>query len=531
MSKFQTRAERNIAWCEKHLRIPEGKFVGQPLKMAEYMKEDFRAIYDNPNALTRRAIISRGRKNAKTVESAMIALLHICGPEARPNSQLYSAAQSRDQAAILFSLAAKMARMSPQLNEVLDIKESAKSIVCDELGAVYKALSADAATAYGLSPVLIIHDELGQVRGPKSDLYDALETATAAQENPLSIVISTQAPNDNDLLSILIDNAMNGDPLTGEKDPKTVLRFNTANLELDPFSIEAIRAANPAFDIFMNKDEVLDMQRKAKEMPTSQAEFENLVLNRRVETKAPFVTAPVWKKCGFPVDSHPTNFMFGGLDLSAVSDLTALVYIQQLFSNENPANYKWHVTPKFWIPGNGIEEKQRQDKVPYAYWRDEGYINVVTGSSTIEYDFIAEELMNDIKSGLPIKKIGFDRYNYKHLKPWLRKVGFKPEDLEGDDAMFIEFGQGFVSMSPALRSLESLILNQKIAHGDHPVLAWHVSNAVTVPDPAGNRKLVKNFRKGGSIAKIDGIIALLIALGIAETIEIKPQKQPRIILI
>ena len=71
----QTRAERNIAWCERHLRLPEGKFVGQPLKMAEFMKDDFRAIYDNPHG-TRRAIISRGRKNAKTTESAMIVALH-----------------------------------------------------------------------------------------------------------------------------------------------------------------------------------------------------------------------------------------------------------------------------------------------------------------------------------------------------------------------------------------------------------------------------------------------------------------------
>lgn len=62
-----------------------------------------------------RAIISFGRKNGKTALSAMLLLLHLCGPEARPNSQLYSAAQSRDQAAILFNLAAKMVRFSPTL--------------------------------------------------------------------------------------------------------------------------------------------------------------------------------------------------------------------------------------------------------------------------------------------------------------------------------------------------------------------------------------------------------------------------------
>ena len=213
-----TRAERNIAWCEKYIRIPEGKFVGQPLKMADFMKDDFRAIYDNPHG-TRRAIISRGRKNAKTTESAMILLLHLAGPEAKHNSQLFSAARSRDQAAILFALAAKMVRMSPDLNSVITVRDSGKQLFCGELGTLYRALSAEAATAYGLSPVLVVHDELGQVKGPRDSLYEALETATAAQEQPLSIIISTQAPTDADLLSTLIDDAKTG------ADPRVVLRF------------------------------------------------------------------------------------------------------------------------------------------------------------------------------------------------------------------------------------------------------------------------------------------------------------------
>lgn len=99
--KKPSRADRNISWCERYIRIPDGKFVGQPLKMADFMKEDFRAIFDNPHG-TRRAIISRGRKNAKTVETALLMLLYLVGPEARPNSQLFSAARSRDQASVLF---------------------------------------------------------------------------------------------------------------------------------------------------------------------------------------------------------------------------------------------------------------------------------------------------------------------------------------------------------------------------------------------------------------------------------------------
>ncbi|NBV62111.1 MAG: terminase, partial [Rhodobacteraceae bacterium] len=283
----KTRAERNIAWCERHLKLPDGKFVGQPFKMAEFMKDDFRAIYDNPHG-TRRAIISRGRKNAKTTESAAIVCLHLCGPEARKNGQLFSAAQSRDQASILFNLAAKMIRMSPELSAVVTIRDTAKQLFCPELGTLYRALSAEAATAYGLSPVLTIHDELGQVKGPRSQLYDALETATAAQDEPLSIIISTQAPTDADLLSVLIDDAAGG------HDPRTVLRFQTAPEGVDAFGEDAIRAANPAFDLFMNKAEVLAMAEDARRMPARQSEYENLVLNRRVDASAPFVSRGAW---------------------------------------------------------------------------------------------------------------------------------------------------------------------------------------------------------------------------------------------
>ena len=239
--KIETRAERNIDWIHEYCRVPEGQHVGKPLKLAPFMQDDLRAIYDNPHG-TRRAIISRARKNAKTAEAALILLLHLCGPEFKPNSQLISAAQSRDQAGILFGLAAKMVQLSPDLHDVVQIRETAKELLCPALGTRYRALSAEATTAYGLSPALTVHDELGQVRGPRSELYDALETATAAQGDPLTVVISTQAPTDNDLLSVLIDDAIEG------HDPRVVLRIDSAPLDGDPFTEAAIRAANPAFD-------------------------------------------------------------------------------------------------------------------------------------------------------------------------------------------------------------------------------------------------------------------------------------------
>jgi phage terminase large subunit-like protein len=499
-----TRAERNIAWCEKYLRIPEGKFVGQPLKMADFMKDDFRAIYDNPHG-TRRAIISRGRKNAKTTESAMILLLHLCGPEAKPNSQLFSAAQSRDQAAVLFSLAAKMVRLSPDLSSVVVVRDTAKQLYCHELGTLYRALSAEASTAFGLSPILTVHDELGQIKGPRSQLYEALETATAAQSDPLSIIISTQAPTDNDLLSILIDDAKAG------HDPRTVLRFQSAPEGIDPFSEEAIRAANPAFDVFMNKVEVLAMAEDARRMPSRQAEYENLVTNRRVEASAPFVSRSLWASCGGDVDDLDGVPVYAGLDLSEVNDLTALVLVGKIGD-------EWHVKPTFWLPADGLRDKARADRVPYDVWHADGFLEAAPGR-TVDYEYVAGH-MKALFDRYDIRKVAFDRWNWRHFRPYLVRAGFTEEQL---DEHFVEFGQGFQSMSPALRELEGALLNGKIRHGNHPVLTMCAANAVVQADPAGNRKLSKLKSSG----RIDGMVSLAQAFGVVpETEEALPE--PRI---
>jgi phage terminase large subunit-like protein len=436
-----------IAFIEQVCFIPEGKHVGKKLELFEWQKAEIRRIYDNPHG-TRRAIISMGRKNAKTTLAACLLLAHLCGPPARsrPNSQLYSAAQSRDQAAIIFSLAAKMVRMNPELLRIVTIQETAKSLICPELGTRYRALSADATTAYGLSPALVIHDEIGQVRGPRSALYEALETATGAQESPLSILISTQAPTDADLLSILIDDAQAG------HDSHTVLSLHTAPIDLDPFDEATIRLANPAFGTFLNAREVLAMAQDAKRMPAREAEYRNLILNQRVEVSSPFISPAVWKACSGPVASLGCIPVYGGLDLSAVSDLTALVLIGW-------RGGKWHVQPTFWLPSEGLAEKAVAERVPYDLWHAQGHLQLTPGK-TVSYEFVANYLRQMFQRH-NVQKLAFDRWNFRHLLPWLLKAGFSEQLVQ---ERFVEFGQGVASMSPALRDLEQVLLEGNLAH-------------------------------------------------------------------
>jgi phage terminase large subunit-like protein len=462
---------------------------GQKIVLRKFQKVKVRRMYDQ---VCRRIIISYGRKNAKTAFAAIIILLHLCGPEARRNSGLYSSALSRDQAAILYHLAAKMVRLNQALHNVVSPRDTVKQLYCEKLGTLYAALSSDASTNLGLSPAMIIHDELGQVKGPRHPLYEALETATAAQEDPLSVIISTQAPTDADLLSVLIDDAQDG------QDPRTAVFLYTADMEDDPFDVETIRQANPAFDEFMNQEEVLAMAEDARRMPSRESEYRNLILNQRVESNDPFVNQTIWRDNAGPEEGW--DVCFGGLDLSEVNDLTAFILV-------SPVKGITNVRAKFWLPEEGIIEKSRMDRVPYDIMADEGYLSLTPGRS-IEYKFVAEYLY-DVFQTENIRKIAFDRWNMRHLKPWLIEAGMTEAFIED---RFVEFGQGYVSMSPALRTLEAILLNGKMRHGNNHTLTMCAANSIVKTDEAGNRKLDKKRSRG----RIDGMVALAMACAVAE---------------
>jgi len=505
-----TEGERVIRWIEKYCRIPEGKDVGKPVVLREWQRDVLRGIYDTP---TRLAIISFGRKNGKTALSAFLLLAHLCGPKSKYNGQLYSAAQARDQAALLFNLAAKVVRLSPELDAVVKIHDSGKMLACPERGTGYEALSADAKTNFGKSPTFICHDELGQVKGPRSQLYESLETATGAQESPLSIVISTQSPTPGDLLSVLIDDAKT------KADPKVKLFLFTAPEELDPFSDEAIRAANPAFGDFLNEVEVRGQAESARRMPAREAAYRNLVLNQRINMHSPFLARPVWESCGGAVDEDAfRGALYAGLDLSGRNDLTAFVVVAQ-------RDGKWHVRPEFWCPEAGIEERSRRDRAPYDLWHQQGFLHATPGAS-IDFSFVAQRL-TEIASESESLCIAFDRWRMDYLTAELTKLGVPftvlakmevqplPEGL-----VLVRHGQGFQDMPPALDALEAELLNGRLRHGSHPVLTWCAANAVAERNAAGERKLEKSKSTG----RIDGIVALAMAMRCALTYSLTPME-------
>lgn len=493
MASKVTRGRRAIEWIEAYCRIPEGAKVGQPVKLERWQKDIIRSIYDSP---TRMAVISFGRKNGKTALAAFLCLLHLCGPEARPNSQLFSAARSRKQAAVLFELCAKMVRMSSDLDHHLTIRDTAKELLCPELGTIYHALSAEASTAHGLSPVFVVHDELGQVRGPKDALYEALDTGSAAHEDPLSIVISTQAPTDDDLLSRLIDDAKTG------ADPKNKLFLFSAETDADPFDVETIKQANPAFGSFQNKEETQRQALKAQRMPSEESGYRNLILNQRVNTNSPFISRSVWDANeGEPDLDFSGRTVWGGLDLAQRRDTSALVWLAE--------GDRLDVHPVFWLPEKGLSERAHQDRVPYDVWARQGHLRTSPGP-TVNYMHIAQEIVAMVRRA-DVRGIGFDPYLSDALWPLLEQCGM---DTEERDALFHKFPQNYAGMSTAIGSLEAVLYEDSLAHGGHPVLTNHAANAVAIRGSVTDQILLK---KPSDTARIDGVVALAMAIGLRDS--------------
>lgn len=486
--KKLTRGERVIAFIERYCIVSEGDLIGKPIRLEAFQKKFFTDVYDNPVG-TRRGYLSIARKNSKTATIACLLLAHICGPEAVQNSRIISGAMSRDQAAEVYNYASKMIQLSPDLTRVTRIIPSSKKIVGLVRNVEYQAASADGKTAHGKSPIIAILDEVGQIRGPQSDFVDAIVTAQGAYENAMLFAISTQAPNDNDLFSIWLDDAKES------KDPRIVSHVYEAPNECELLDRTGWYAANPALGIFRSLKDVEEQADRAARMPSFEPTFRNLVLNQRVEMSAPFISKGVWLLNSMEADDAVfyERPVYVGLDLSAKNDLTAMVMIAH-------DDTRWHVKPIFWTPEKGLRDRSKRDRAPYDIWADQGFIRALPGAS-IDYEHVAVEIA-DALEGVQVACMAFDRWRFDLLKKEFDKLGL--------EYPLHPFGQGFKDMAPAIDSLETLLLNEQMAHSAHPVLTMCMANAKIEQDAAGNRKLNKQKATG----RIDGAVALAMAVGV-----------------
>jgi len=484
-----TRGKKVVAFIEAFCLIPEGQYVGQPMKLLPFQKKFILDVYDNP-AGTSRAYLSVARKNGKSALIAAILLAHIVGPEAKQNSQIVSGARSRDQAALVFKLAEKMVRLSPQLSEIVRVVPSSKMLIGLVMNVEYKAISAEAGTAHGLSPVLAILDEVGQVRGPQDSFIEAIETAQGAHASPLLIAISTQAATDADLFSNWLDDAANA------KDRRIVSHVYTAPEDCALGDKKSWRAANPALGKFRSLQDMADFAKQAARLPAKENSFRWLYLNQRIEAVSPFLSKSEWEANATAADVPLGSPCWAGLDLSASRDLTALVLVF-------PIDDQFHVVPHFFLPRQGIRERSQSEKYPYDTWAKQGYLTLIDGPVIIPS--VIAMAVAEISQDYDLQLLSYDRWRIHDFQRELDNIGAQ--------IPMASFGQGFKDMAPAVDKVERLVAERKLRHGGNPILNMCAAGAVIEQDPAGNRKLTKKK----SLNRIDGLVALAMALGCMST--------------
>jgi len=496
------RVQRIIDFIEC-LPVPSGKLRGQPFKLMEWEKDFIRDVYGPTGGdglrIVRRGVLSIGRKNGKTTLIAALVLVHLVGPEAIENGEVASAATEREQAAIIFKQCSRIIKMEPELAEMLTIVPSTKTIVCYENGSTYKALSSEAGSKHGGEPSFVLYDELAQAKN--RELYDVLDTSMGTHAEPLFITISTQNNDPQHVLSELIDDGLSA------KDPTTVTHLHAVPDKVeDVFKEKEWYAANPALGVFRSLKDMRAMAARAKRMPSFENTFRNLYLNQRVDAKSPLIPRSEWTGCkNKKTGLVPGEDVYLSLDLSGSTDLTAMT---ALSVEDGDRVRLW-----FWKPEGLIKDHQKRDRVPYAMWVKKGIITTTPGR-TVNHGFVAQQIAEAI-GVYNVLGVAFDRWRIEDLRRELDAIGIESyihgKDKEIPGALrLVPWGQGFRDMAPAVDALEASILERKLQHDGNPCLTWNVSNAVSVSDPSGNRKLDKSKTR----FRIDGLVSLAMALGL-----------------
>lgn len=490
-----SRSERVIVFLET-LTITAGPLAGKPFVVRPWQAEFIRAVYDpvgeDGRRRVRTALLSMGRKNGKSGLAAGLALAHLCGPEAEPRGQLYSCAADREQASIMHSEMAAMIMASPFLSARCNIRQHTRDITDAVTGSRYKAMSSDAKLAHGYSPSFVVYDELAQAQNRR--LFDALATGTAGRAEPLMVVISTQAEDDHHIMSEQVDYAAR--IAAGELDDPTFYgKVYTVPIEADPWDEANWHLANPALGDFRSLEEMRVYAKRAKHTPALEASFRSLYLNQRVAAEAGLFGPADWAACHHPVDPDSLRGQrcYGGLDLSLTKDLSAFA----LYFPASGVVLCW-----FWLPADGLAEREDQDGVPWRLWCSQGHLEATPGR-TVDKRVLAQRI-GEICSAFDVLSIAYDRWGFPELERAVADAGV-------DLPPMVEFGQGYKDMNPAVAAIEREVIEHRLKH-DNPILTWCARNTRAIVDPAGNRKLVK---PQDARRRIDGIVALTMAIGIA----------------
>ncbi|WP_202695228.1 MULTISPECIES: terminase TerL endonuclease subunit [Bacteria] len=482
----------NFIECLSHTK---GKWSGKPFELIDWQEQIIRDIFGTlkPNGYRQfnTAYIEIPKKMGKSELAAAVALLLCCG-DGEERAEVYGCAADRQQASIVFEVAADMVRMSPALSKRVKILSATKRIVFQPTNSFYQVLSAEAYSKHGFNIHGVVFDELHTQ--PNRKLFDVMTKGSGdARTQPLYFLITTAG---SDTKSICYETHQKAkDLLEGRKVDPTFYPVIYGADESDDWTDPKVwKKANPSLGITVGIDKVKAACESAKQNPAEENTFRQLRLNQWVKQAVRWMPMDKWDKCAFAVNEEDLfgRVCYGGLDLSSSIDITAFVLV---FPPEDEDD-KYVVLPYFWLPEETLNLRVNRDHVPYDVWEKQEHLKTTEGN-VVHYGFI-EKFIESLGEKYNIREIAFDRWGAVQMV----------QNLEGMGFTVVPFGQGFKDMSPPTKELMKLTLEEKVAHGGHPVLRWMMDNIFIRTDPAGNIKPDKEK----STEKIDGAVATIMAL-------------------
>ena len=473
----------------------KGTWAGKPFELIDWQEQIIRDIFGTikPNGYRQfnTAYIEIPKKMGKSELAAAVALLLTCG-DGEERAEVYGCAADRQQASIVFEVAADMVRMCSALNKRAKILASQKRIVYQPTNSFYQVLSAEAYSKHGFNIHGVVFDELHTQ--PNRKLFDVITKGSGdARTQPLYFLITTAGTDTNSICYETHQKAK--DIIEGRKIDPTFYPVIYGAEETDDWTDPKVwKKANPSLGITVSIDKVQAACDSAKQNPGEENAFRQLRLNQWVKQAVRWMPMDKWDACNFHVneDDLEGRVCYGGLDLSSTTDITAFVLVFPPMDEDD----KFAILPYFWIPEDTLELRVRRDHVPYDIWERQGFLQTTEGN-VVHYGYI-EKFIEQLGERFNIREIAFDRWGAVQMV----------QNLEGMGFTVVPFGQGFKDMSPPTKELMKLTLEQKLAHGGHPVLRWMMDNIFIRTDPAGNIKADKEK----STEKIDGAIATIMGL-------------------
>lgn len=536
----EAAADKAVTFFRRFLRHQKGEHAGRPLALDDWQADEIiRPLFGWKRADgTRRyrtAYVEIPRKNGKTTIAAGVGL-YLLFADGEQGAEVYSAAADREQAAIAFDLAKQMVEAEPALARRAQVFR--RSIVVPATGSSYKVISADARSKHGFNAHGIILDEVHAQ--PNRELYDVLHTSTGARRQPIEFLITTAGIYEPESIAWQLHDYASKVRDGAIIDPTFLPVIYSAPADADYRDPAVHAATNPGAGKSVTMEYLATEAKRAEEEPSYENTYRRLHLNQWTQQATRWIRVEKWSACaaeftdceelpavvaknrdGSVAHTYPAKRFavqpglrgrrcFPALDLASTTDIAALTLVFEPLIENDP----YIVLPFFWCPEDTVMRASRRDRVPYDAWVRDGFMEVTPGNVT-DYAFIRSRI-NELSHIYEFAPVAYDPWNATQLATQLQ---------EEDGIPMAEFRQGMISMNEPSKEFERLIVAERLQHPDNPALNWMAANVAVKSDPAGNIKPDKDRSTG----RIDGIVAVIMGLGMA--IRLEPEVSPYMLMI